>query len=710
MSIKKDIIWRVGLIYLGVFLFALVIGSKLVFLQFINGDKWKKMAEESRVRYVRIPSHRGDILASDMRLLASSIPYYEVRMDMKAPAVTNAVFNNNVDSLAYCLANLFRDRSEAQYLRELKNARRRGERYYPIKTKVNYLQLKELKKFPIFRRGRYKGGVIYISRTERARPHYELARRTIGYETESKTDRDVGLEGAYNEFLQGKEGFKKMQKLSGGVWMPINGESEVEPEDGSSIVTTIDVDLQDVAHRALLRQLELHDAQYGSVVLMDVKSGDISAIVNLSKIGDNYYEDYNYAVGASTEPGSTFKLPALITALEDGHVDINDSIDTGNGRFKPWEHDDFEIKDDSWNHGGYGVLTVQQIFEKSSNVGMAKIIHESYKKKPHLFVDRLYKMSLNEPLGLRIPGEGKPQINYPGDPLWSGVSLAQMAYGYEVRLTPLQILTFYNAVANDGKMMKPRFVKEVRNHGKVVRTFQPHVINQSICSKSTIKKVNQILEGVVENGTATNLQASHFKIAGKTGTTQIYNKVGGYKGKKSYQASFAGYFPASDPKYSCIVVISAPSRNVYYGNQVAGPVFLEIANKVYATNIPLQQPLNAKKGTLLEIPYSKNGYSKETQVVLNKLGIKTVVDGNIGDWIVTQKKEDHIVLGNKRTIENLMPDLVSMGLKDAVYMLENMGLEVEVIGRGSIRKQSVPPGTRVYAGQRVTLEMSFVEG
>lgn len=705
MSIKKDIVWRVGLIYLGVLVFALVIASKVIFLQFISGEKWQQMAENSRIRNRRVKAHRGDILSADGKLLASSIPYYQVHMDFTV--ASDKLFNENVDSLADCLRDLFRNKTKEAWLTELKNARKHKEQYYPIKYKVNYLELKALKTFPIMNEGRYKGGIIYTAQTKRIRPHNGLARRTIGFQTQDTLDRDVGLEGAFNDYLQGKDGFRKEQKISGGKWMPVRSEGEVDSEDGASIVTTINVELQDVAHRALLKQLQLHDAQYGSVVLMDVKTGDVKAIVNLSKVGEVYFEDYNYAVGASTEPGSTFKLPALMTALEDGYIDIHDTIDTGNGRFKPWENDDFEIKDDK---DGYGVLSVQQIFEKSSNVGMAKIIHESYIKKPHLFIDRLYKMSLNESLELKIPGEGKPQIKYPGGPLWSGVSLAQMAYGYEVRLTPLQILTFYNAVANDGKMVKPRFVKEVRNNGKIVKTYPPHVINQSICSKSTIKKVNTILEGVVENGTAQNLKASHFKIAGKTGTTQIYNKVGGYKGKRSYQASFAGYFPASGPQYSCIVVISAPSRNVYHGNKVAGPVFLEIANKVYATSISLQKPLNNLANEQVQIPFSKNGYSKQTQLALKKLGIPTSVSENAGDWIITQKKENHVLLGNKRTIENLMPNLMTMGLKDALFMLENMGLEVDVIGRGSIKKQSIPPGTRVYSGQRVTLEMSFVEG
>lgn len=708
MSIKKDIVWRVGLIYTVILAFAVVIASKLIVLQFIKDDEWKKIAREERVKYVEIPSHRGDIYAEDMRLLASSVPYYQVRMDFKADALTDNVFFGNLDSLAICMSNLFRDKSMDMYVREFRRARQKGERYYLVKDNVDYLQLKQLKQFPIFRRGRFKGGVIYVQKTQRVRPHGELARRTIGFITQSETDNDVGLEGAFNKYLKGLNGYKKMQKLSGGAQMPIDGEGEVDPKDGSSIITTMDIDLQDVAHRALLEQLKKHDAQYGTVVLMHVKTGDIKAIANLTKYGDRYTDDYIYAVGASTEPGSTFKIPAIMTALEDGLINLHDTIDTGDGRYEVFK--DFFIRDDSYGHGGYGKLTVQQVIEKSSNVGMAKIITRAYKKNPTHFVDKLYNWSLNEPLGVEIPGEGVPQINYPGDKLWSGVSLAQMSYGYEVELTPLQILTFYNAIANNGTMIKPRFVKEVRSHGKTECTFSPVVIKQSICSKNTLKKIKIMLEGVVEHGTATNLKASHFKIAGKTGTTQIYNKVGGYKGKKSYQASFVGYFPASNPTYSCIVVISAPSRNVYYGNWVAGPVFLEIANKVYSNRLELQKPLNIKQIKIAELPYSKNGQKQETKEVLNDLGIKVTIEKGTENWVYTKKEDDRVVLGNKSMVDNLMPDLVSMGLKDAIYILENLGLEVEVHGRGSIKKQSVPVGAKISKGQKVILELSFTEG
>ncbi len=708
MSIKKDILWRVGLIYFFVVAFAVALASKLLFLQFIQGDVWREKAEDSRIKNVIIPSHRGDIYASDMRLLASSVPYYDVHLDTRVPGLPDKVFNEEVDSLALCMAKLFPDKSKTTYKKELIAARKKRNGYYALKKRVNYLELREMKTFPILRRGRFKGGLIVVERSRRIHPHESLAGRTIGYTTQGEMGNIVGIEGAYDHFLAGTQGLKRMQRLSGNVWMPLDDDGEVEPHDGSSVVTAIDVDLQDVAHRALLTQLETQDAGYGCVVVMEVATGDVKAIVNLKKVNDDYREVYNYAVGASTEPGSTFKLPAIITALEDGYIDLTDSIDTENGTFK---HYDITIRDDSYTHGGYGKITVQQVIEKSSNVGMAKIITGAYGNNPHLFVDKLYSMGLNSPLGIEIKGEGDPMINYPGDKLWSGVSLAQMAYGYELKLTPLQILCFYNAIANNGKMVKPRFVKEIRNHGKIEQSFPPQVINPSICSKPTLKKVQTMLAGVVEHGTATNLQASSFKIAGKTGTTQLYDKKYGYKGgKRSYQASFVGYFPASNPRYSCIVVVNAPSKNVYYGNRVAGPVFLDIANKIYATSLDLQQPLNAKHENTIELPYSKNGYSQETILALKDLGIKTSFGSDVTSWISTLKSDDAIKIVNKKMANNLMPDVVSMGAKDAVYLLENMGLKVELKGRGSIRKQSIPAGSRVTSGQKVILEMSFIEG
>lgn len=708
MSLKKDIVWRVALVYFAILALSIWIFGKVLYLQFVEKDKWEAKVENATIRDVKLPPNRGDIYADDMRLLASSIPYYEIRMDLKSTALTSSVFNRNIDSLSLCLSQLFRDKSKEGYKNELIRARKNGERFYLIKRKVNYIQLKKLKQFPIFRLGRYKGGFIYIQENERIRPIGNLASRTIGRISKVKGGNIVGIEGAYDPVLTGVEGVRLEQKLSGNVWMPINERNEIEPKDGKSVVTTIDIDLQDVAENALLKQLKLHKAHHGSAILMEVATGEVKAIVNLTDTFGTYMEYYNYAIGESTEPGSTFKLPVLIAAMEDGYIDLNDTVHTGKGIIQIY---DKKIKDDSYVNGGWGTLTVKQVLEHSSNVGMAKLIMKYYKKQPQRLIDRLCSMDLNEKIGLEIKGEGKPVIRFPGDKLWSGISLAMIAHGYEVKLTPLQILTFYNAVANNGRMVKPRFVKELMYHGKLVKTYSTEVINPSICSRSTLRKARNMLEGVVEEGTASNLRNPYLKIAGKTGTTQIYNKKYGYKSgsQVSYQASFVGYFPADHPKYSCIVVINSPSKDVYYGNQVAGPVFQEIANKVYATDLKMQKSINSEeKNMIVDLPYSKNSYKPDLEEVLNALKIQTKDTDNNSEWVATVKQDKYIELEDKPIIQNLVPNVVSMGAKDAVYLLENAGLKVKILGRGSVKNQSIPPGSRINKGDVITLEMSFI--
>jgi cell division protein FtsI (penicillin-binding protein 3) len=706
MSMKSDILWRVALVYLSIALFALFISIKIFYLQFIDYNRWMEKAEDTRIKNFKIQPNRGDIYAADMRLLASSVPYYEIRMDVCTQALTERVFYNNVDSLALCLSRLFRDRSAGEYRRQLVEARRTGNRYFLIKNKVNYVELKKLKTFPILRNGQYKGGLIVNQESIRQKPHKNLAARTIGYTTKDQTSYKVGIEGAFDQYLGGVQGVKRMQKLAGNVWMPLDEAGEIEPRDGSSIVTTLDIDLQDVAERALVKQLIAQNAHAGTAVLMEVKTGEVKAIVNLTDTLGAYREYYNYAVGHSSEPGSTFKLPAMIAALEDGYVDLEDTINTGNGVY---DYYDITIRDDNYEDGGHGKISVEEVFELSSNIGMAKIITTAYKDRPTRFVDRLYSMNLNEPLGISIKGEGKPVIRYPGDKMWSGVSLATMSYGYEVRLTPLQILAFYNAVANDGKMVRPRFAREIRHHGKLEWTFATEVINPSICSRSTLKTMQKMLEGVVEEGTAKNLKNSRFKIAGKTGTTQMYSRKTGYK-EKSYQASFVGYFPAEAPKYSCIVVIYSPKNLIYHGAHVAGPVFDEIASKVYATDLALQEPVNEGRKRNLEIPFSKSGYQSDIAKVLNELDIKKLIQDSRAEWVTTMKNENLVTLAPRKVINNLVPNVVSMGLKDAIYLLENAGLKVVVVGRGSVKNQSIPPGTKVRKGERIKIEMSFTEG
>lgn len=706
MSIKKDILWRVVAIYLLIAALGIWITIKIFYLQVFEKEKWIEKQKNTTLKDFTIPADRGDILTSDGRILASSVPYYEVRMDMKTGHISDKVFYAQIDSLAWCLSNLFHDKSAGEYKQELIRARKKNKRFHLLQSHVNYIELKALKSFPMLRKGRYIGGLIYIQENLRVKPHQSLASRTIGYTYKDERANIVGIEGAYDHYLGGVKGIRLMQKLSGNVWMPINDGNEIEPRDGYDVITTIDINLQDVAHDALLNQLVLQDAHHGTVVVMEVQTGEIKAITNLTKDDEGRYREiYNYAIGESTEPGSTFKLPILMAALEDGTIDLDDTVDTEKGIVYFY---DKGIKDSNHGLGGYGKITVKQVFEYSSNVGMAKIVTQLYSDRPHHLIDRLYSMNINERLGIEIKGEGQPLIKYPGDKYWSGISLPMMAHGYEVQCTPLQILAFYNAVANNGKLVKPKFVKEIREHGRVVKEYNTEVIKPSICSKSTIKKAKIILEGVVENGTAKNLKIAHLKIAGKTGTTQIANKKYGYKTEEeiSYQASFVGYFPADNPKYSCIVVVNSPSRKVYYGNQVAGPVFLEIANKVYATNLDLHGQIRAKKSP--DLPYSKNGNKNELTMALENLDIKLQDKAKNSDWVVTQKQTADIEFNTRMVIENLVPNVVAMGAKDAVYLLEKAGLQVKIVGRGSVQSQSIPAGTRAIKGSEIILEMSFI--
>lgn len=705
-SIKKIIVGRVIALYLGFFALALVILFRIMQLQVFQGEELKQKAEDLMLKYVTIEPNRGDIYAmGGKRLLATSVPYYEIRMDLMSDALMDEVFMQGIDSLSYRLSRLFGDKSEAAWKRDLTRARQAGKRYYLIRRQVSYQQLQEMKTFPIFRLGRYKGGFIAIQSNRRVLPHQMLAARTIGYLSKSESGNIVGLEGAYDHYLAGEKGIRLMQKIAGNIWIPVNDANEVEPENGFDVVTTIDVDIQDVAENALLKQLSMHEAHHGCAILMEVETGDIRAIANLTRVSHGHYaESYNYAIAESTEPGSTFKLASMMVALEDRYVELDDTIDTGGGSVRYY---DKVIRDTKT--GGHGVITVKEAFEVSSNVAFSRIIHDNYKGKEEDFVERLYRMHLNEPLGIEIRGEAEPLIRYPGDDYWSGISLPMMSHGYEVRMTPLQILTLYNAVANNGKMVKPRIVEGISYYGKTVKKFSTRVIDNSICSDETLAKLKVMLEGVVENGTARNLSNESFRIAGKTGTAQIAHSKYGYKvdSKVSYQASFVGYFPAERPKYSCMVVINSPTSDVYYGNLVAGPVFQEISRKVYATSLDMQQDLVHEDGYLAEIPYSKNGYRADLEKVLNDLAIP--LTGKTGtDWVRTTKEDECIQVDPLSIRDGLVPNVREMGVKDAVYLLENAGLKVIIHGRGKVMEQSIPPGDPIVKGQVIVLTMSFI--
>lgn len=704
MSLKKQILIRASLVYVLMLLMGLLIFGKTLHLQFFEKERWA-MEENSTVRHKVIKPNRGNIYSSDGRLLAVSVPFYEIRMDFQSESFTDDVFYGGVDQLSKELSRLFGDRHWTTYKREMVRAREAGHRYYLVKRNVTYTQLQQVKQFPIYRLGKYKGGVIFVQNNKRIRPYGMLAARTVGYTMSEGLRSVVGVEGAYEAELKGVEGYRLMRKIRGDVWMPINDANEIEPEDGYDVVTTIDVDLQDVAESALHRQLIRHGADHGTVVLMEVRTGKVRAIANLSRGEDGFYrEEYNFAIGESTEPGSTFKLASMIALLEDGHVRPEDVIDVGNGVTHYYGQKMEDSGDKRW-----GEISVQRAFEVSSNVGISMMVNDHYRDHPEQFIDRLYKMGLNRKLGIEIRGEGKPDIKYTDSELWSGVSLPWMSIGYEVRMTPLQMLAFYNAIANDGKMIRPVFVEELRSHGKTIKRYHTEVLNSHICSRETLARIRRMLEGVVDSGTARNLSNSHYRIAGKTGTAQVSLSKEGYT-KSLYQASFAGYFPAEDPMFSCIVVVNAPSKHIYYGNLVAGPIFREITDRIYVREFDMHRGAEVLAMQESRAPYAKSGQRQALEYTAAHLGIDFNTEDGTGAWVSAQSTPDGVLLMNREIPGTLVPNVRDMGLKDALYLLENCGMKVKADGRGTVRGQSVLPGTAIRPGMEISLEMSISEG
>ncbi len=702
MKLREDISMRLGVIYLGIAIVTLLILVKIFYLQFWDNKKWEAQAEGLQFKYEKSNPDRGDICAADGRILATSTAFYEIRMDLGSASLADTTITNNIDVLSDSLSVLFKDKSKDEYLEGFVKARNLKSKYYLVKKNVNYAQLKKLKTFPIFNLGQFKGGLIVIETKKRIHPFGMLAARTIGY---IKNGVAVGIEGAFDNELKGDNTLILKRKV-GRNWVPVSEQSSYKSESGKDIITTIDINFQDFAHEALLNQLVKYKADHGVVVLMEVKTGDIKAIVNLKKNENGQFEEaYNYAIGERTEPGSTFKLPSLMVALEDGYIDLTDSVHTGNGLIK---YHGFLIRDTKI--GGHGKISVKQAFEYSSNVGISRIIYQSYKDKPDRFVERLYSMNLNEPLGIEIAGERAPKIKFPGSADWSGISLPQMSIGYEILLTPLQTLNFFNAVANDGVMVKPKLIKAIRQYGKIIEVKKTEIINPSISSKETIKKAQLMLEGVVENGTAKNIRSANFKIAGKTGTAQIAQGSEGYRDTANriiYQASFAGYFPADNPKYSCIVLVKTKSNRAYYGSVVAAPVFKKIADKVYASSTEMQKEIDFGKSLsypINGIPFSKDGNRTDLDYVFNQLRIPVKGRNRVRSaWVVTKRHDRFVEYQNRLVSRNKVPKVEGMALKDALYILESLGFKVNVKGRGIIKKQSVQPGTLVKKNQKITL-------
>lgn len=681
----------------------LLVLGQIISLQFIQNEKWETELAKYESAEREVKADRGDILDCKGRLLAASIPSYKIYMDMRAGGLTNELFYANIDSLSICLSKLLKDKSSKQYKNDLQRAYRNGKRYYRVTRKrLSYTEYKEIKKFPLYRMNKNTSGFIAEKIDQRKLPFGVLAARTIGTYSAIDDRGIVGIENAFNSDLKGVSGTEIRKKISGSR-VPVK---KIDPIPGKSIKTTIDIDIQDIAETALLKQMETYQPEFGTAIVMNVKTGDIKAIANLGKRSSgSYSEKFNYAIGELMEPGSTFKLASFMVALEDGVINLSDTIDTGNGRYKY-----YNVTLTDSHKGGYGKITAKEVFEKSSNIGTSIIIDKNYKKNPEKFVNRLYAMSLNEPLNIGIKGEREPYIKYPETDSWSGISLPWMSIGYEVSLLPLHTLTFYNAVANDGKMVRPRLITDVMQQGKSVRHYPTTVINPSICSKNTIKQAQELLKGVVERGTATNLNKTHLKIAGKTGTARVANNNEGYRGSNNhikYRASFCGYFPADDPVYSCIVLVESPSQKGFYGNEVAGTVFREIADKIYAQSYDLQkEDENIIEKTEYKVPVSLDGNRKELLEVYSELNTKVEKNERNEEWVNTYNRNDHVEIKGQIIQDNIMPDVKGMGAKDAIFLLENQGLKVSINGYGSVKHQSIPKGTRIRKGNTVRLELS----
>lgn len=697
MNIRANILLRVYLAFGLIVLFALAVFVRLCDVQFRQGHKWIAMADSLSTREFEIEATRGNIYSIDGSLLATSVPEYELRMDMFAGGIQdNKVFDSKVDSLAMKLSSFFKDKSAKEYSRYLRKARQDGARYLLIKRKVSYQDLKTIRTFPLYNIGKATGGLIAVQKNKRILPFKALAARTVGYKNENVAN-GVGLEGAYGNYINGESGRQLRQRITGGVWIPVNSDAEVAPKDGADIISTIDVNIQDLAQSALEKQLIKSQAHHGCVIVMEVETGEIRAVANYTKVEEGVYkEQFNYAIAGNQDPGSTFKLASYMALLEDKKVDTNTMVRTGWYQIPGKRITDSHPKDE--------MVTVKRAFEESSNAAIAKMINDNYGANPMKFTDHLYNWGLNKKMGLQIPGEAQPVVkNIEANRSWNkNMTLPQMAYGYEMQMTPLNMLVLYNAVANNGKLIAPIFVKEIRRLGNPVEQFKARVINDKICSDETLSKVKAMLEGVVTNGSGKQVVHNPlYKIAGKTGTAQVADNNLGYKAKKQYQASFVGYFPADKPKYSMIVVINDP-KGAYYGALVSGPVFREVADRIYASDVNMYNKVEEHLAGNTVAPEAKAGQSQATKKVYNAFGIKALYAAK-SDYFSSIDTNNGVAYEENTPVKGVMPNVNGMGLKDAMYLLGNAGLKARVKGSGKVISQSIQPGSRIGKGLMVDI-------
>lgn len=696
---KKSVLNRYMVVVAFVFILAIAILLRASHTIFVEGELWRNYGAGLKKTDIIVKPERGNIYSSDNQLMASSIPQYYVYMDMKANGMVLDSLRNHIDELSKALANKTGERTAAGYKDYILRNYGKTTELLLTRTRVSYPDFKEISQFPFLKLG---WNLSYKRIMQRQKPFGSLASRTIGdiYGDEEKGGKN-GLELAFDSLLIGKPGKTTRMRVRG-RWEHVN---EIDPEPGMDIVSTIDIGLQDIAEKALVDKLKEIDAQSGVVILMEVKSGKVRACVNMDRIREGVYgEVKNRAVADEGEPGSTFKVASMIVALEDKVVSPNDTIDTGNGIYNFYGS---KMTDHNAHRGGYHKITAAQSIWYSSNIGVSRIINQNYKDKPEKYVDGLYKIGLNKAMGIEIPGAGKPKIRYPNKDNWYSTALPWMSIGYEVNIPPIYTLAFFNAIANNGKMIRPYFIESIKKNGEIVNSFDSETINSSICSKETLRLIQEMLVNVVDSGTAKPVKSDFVRIAGKTGTAQISQGAAGYtSGGKRHQITFCGYFPVEKPAYTCICVIREPRRGIVSGGGMPGVVVRSIAEQTYARSLRIDLDELSKDSTIFYLPQAKGGSYDELMITLKKLDIPYAEDENMKEgWVKAKTEKDKVDVSAYKVTDKLVPNVTGMSAKDAVYLLEQCGLNVNINGKGAVHKQSIAPGSTVKKGATISLSL-----
>lgn len=665
--------------------------AQATYIMTAKKDYWEDVASRLTRDSLSVKPNRGNILSCDGQLMASSIPQYKMYMDfVTGGEKKDSLWNDSIDIICARLHDIFPEKSAEEFKEHLEKGHAKMSRNWPIwPRRVDYNTFQAVKQLPIFNMSQYKGGFHYEEYNARRRPFGSLAARTVGDMYGAKDSARCGLELAYDSLLRGTDGLAHRRKVRNKYMnIPI-----MSPIDGCDIMTTIDVDIQDLAERALIDELKdpLVHGDVGVAIVMEVETGDIKAMVNMTKCADGEYREIkNIAVSNLLEPGSVFKTASIMVALDDGVVDTTYTVDTGCGIWNMYGRD---MKDHNWRRGGYQTITLPRTLEVSSNIGVSRIIDDHYHDCPEKFVEGLYRIGIASDLDLPFAGSTPPRIRMPHKNShgqydnWSKTALAWMSIGYETQIPPISTLTFYNAIANDGKMMKPRFITKALRDGEVVEEFEPEVIKPMICKEKTVKEMQAILEHVVSQGLGRKAGSKSFKVAGKTGTAQISQGAGGYRtGITQYLLSFVGYFPADNPKYSCIVCIQKSGLPAS-GGGMSGVVFKHIAEGIMA-NYMKMDIADARDAHASFSPEVKLGDSESASYVLADLELNDANNPESADCPMST-----------------VPDVRGMGARDAVYRLESRGIATTLRGKGKVRSQSLEPGTKVSPGSSCHLEL-----